>query len=121
MQPKIELLDGEFIERILAEAFELLECPGIKVQAPAALDLLASAGARVDTTTEGGVARIREALARRALESVPQEFFLYDRAGNPAVHYGGDSVHFDPGSSCVYLLDPETLEHRPAQAADLER
>jgi trimethylamine--corrinoid protein Co-methyltransferase len=121
MQPKIELLDGEFIERILAEAFELLECPGIKVQAPAALDLLASAGARVDTTTEGGVARIPEALARRALESVPHEFFLYDRAGNPAVHYGGDSVHFDPGSSCVYLLDPETLEHRPAQATDLVR
>jgi trimethylamine---corrinoid protein Co-methyltransferase len=121
MQPKIEMLDGEFIERILAEAFELLECPGIKVQAPAALELLASAGARVDTTIEGGVAHLPEALVRRALETVPHEFFLYDRAGKPAVHYGGHHVHFDPGSSCVYLLDPETLEHRPAQAADLVR
>jgi trimethylamine---corrinoid protein Co-methyltransferase len=121
MQPKIELLDREFIERILAEAFELLERPGIKVQAPAAIDLLASAGARVDTTTEGGVAHIPEALARRALETVPHEFFLHNRAGKPAVHYGGDHNHFDPGSSCVYVLDPETLEHRPAQGVDLVR
>ena len=121
MHPKLELLDGEFIDRILGEAFELLERPGVKVQAPAALELLASSGARVDTTAEGGVARIPESLARRALQSVPHEFFLYDRDGKPAVHYGGDHVHFDPGSSCVYLLDPETLEHRPAQAADLAR
>jgi trimethylamine--corrinoid protein Co-methyltransferase len=121
MQPKIELLDSQFMDRILAEAFELLERPGIKVQAPAALELLVSAGARVETTTEGSVAHIPEALARRALETVPQEFFLYDRTGKPAVHYGGDHVHFDPGSSCVYLLDPETQEHRPAEAADLAR
>ncbi len=121
MRPKIELLDGEFIDRILGETFELLERPGVKVQAPAALELLASAGAQVERTSEGGVARIPEALARRALETAPHEFFLYDRAGTPAVRYGGDQVHFDPGSSCVYLLDPETLEHRPAQTADLAR
>ncbi len=121
MQPKLELLDGEFIDRILAEAFDLLERPGVKVQAPAALDLLASSGARVEATTEGGVAHIPESLAQQALQTAPREFFLYDRAGKPAVHYGGDHVHFDPGSSCVYLLDPETLEHRPAQAADLAR
>ena len=121
MQPKIELLDREFIDRILEEAFDLLERPGVRVQAPAAMELLASAGARVETTTEGGMAHIPEALARLALQSVPHEFFLYDRADEPAVHYGGEHVHFDPGSSCVYLLDPETLEHRPAQAADLAR
>lgn len=121
MQPRIELLEGEFIDRVLAEAFELLERPGVKVQAPAALDLLASFGVRVEAAPEGGVAHIPEALARRALRTAPREFFLHDRAGKPAVHYGGNDVHFDPGSSCVYLLDPETLEHRPAQAADLAR
>ena len=121
MQPKIELLDSQFIERILSEAFELLERPGIKVQAPAALELLASSGARVEREAEGGVAHISEAVARRALQTVPHEFFVYDRTGKPAVHYGGNHVHFDPGSSCVYLLDPETREHRPAKAADLAR
>lgn len=121
MQPKVELLDREFIARILGEAFELLERPGIKVQAPAAVELLSSFGARVETAADGAVVHIPEALARRALATAPHEFFLYDRAGKPAVHYGGNDVHFDPGSSCVYLLDPETQEHRPAQAADLVR
>ena len=28
--------------------------------------------------------------------------------------YGGDAVQFDPGSSGVHILDPETLEHKPS-------
>ncbi|HEU5337108.1 MAG TPA: trimethylamine methyltransferase family protein [Terriglobales bacterium] len=121
MQPKVEMLDHEFVARILGEAFELLERPGVKVQAPAAAELLSSFGARVERAADGAVVHIPEALARRALATAPHEFFLYDRGGNAAVHYGGNDVHFDPGSSCVYLLDSATLEHRPAQAADLVR
>lgn len=30
-------------------------------------------------------------------------------------------MQFDPGSSCVHVLDPETLEHRMTQTADLVR
>ncbi|HLK33792.1 MAG TPA: trimethylamine methyltransferase family protein, partial [Terriglobales bacterium] len=118
---KIELLDKAFVERVLGEAFELLERPGVKVEAPAAIDLLGSSGCGIEKTLTGAVAHIPEALARRALDTVPHEFWLYDREGRPAVHYGGDDVHFDPGSSCVYLLDADTLEHRPAKAADLAR
>jgi len=117
MQPKLELLDRELIDRILGEAFALLMEPGIKAQAPEAAELLASAGARV----EGEVARIPEALARKAIATCPREFHLYDRAGNPTVRYGDDAVHFDPGSSCVHVLHPDTLEHRLSLAADLVR
>ena len=35
------------------------------------------------------------------------------------MHYGGDDVHFDPGSSCLNILDPETGLPRLAKAADL--
>lgn len=115
MRPKLELLDHTLVARILEEAFVLLSSPGVKVATPAALDLLASAGARVGD----GVARIPESLVRRALESVPREFILYDRAGRAAVHYGGDDVHFDPGSSCLNILDADTQQPRAAQAADL--
>ncbi|HSB76815.1 MAG TPA: trimethylamine methyltransferase family protein, partial [Terriglobales bacterium] len=121
MQPKIELLDSGLVDRILAEAFELLRSPGIKVQAQEALELLASHGARVESGVEGALVHIPEELARRALATAPREFFVYDRGGAPTVHYGGNTVQFDPGSSCVYLLDAETLEHRPAEAADLAR
>jgi len=117
MQPQLKLLTPELISQIIAEAFELMLNPGIKVQLPEARDLLASAGAEVDEANE--VVNIPEDVARKALETVPQEFYLYDRDGNQAVHYGGDLVHFNPGSSGVNILDPETLEHRPATTPDL--
>lgn len=119
MQPKIELLTQELINRILDEAFQLMMKPGIKVQYAEARALLASAGCKVDQARE--VVHIPEAVVRKALETVPSQFVLYDRAGNPKVTYGGNAVHFDPGSSGVHILDPETLEHKPAYTADLVR
>jgi trimethylamine--corrinoid protein Co-methyltransferase len=67
------------------------------------------------------VVKIPQAVAAEALRTVPHQFYLYDRDGNPCVNYGGDAVHFDPGSSGVHILDPETLEHRPSTSADLVR
>ena len=116
MKPSVQLLDERLVERVLHEAFQLLENPGVRV-APCAFELLSSSGARI----EDGVAHIPEALARKALQTVPRDFCLYDRGGHPAVHYGGDDVHYDPGSSCLNILDPETGQARPALSADLVR
>ena len=116
MRPKFSLLDQAIIDRILGEAFQLIKDPGVRV-APYVEDLLRAAGIPVNA----GVAHIPEPLARYLLELVPREFFLYDRSGRPAVHYGGDDVHFDPGSSCLNILDPETQQARPALSADLAR
>jgi trimethylamine---corrinoid protein Co-methyltransferase len=116
MRPKLQLLDKALMERIVGEAFQLIEDPGVRV-APYVVELLRSAG----ITVKDGVAHIPEALARRLLDLVPRGFCLYDRTGKPAVRYGGDDVHFDPGSSCLNILDPESQEARPALAADLVR
>ena len=117
MRPKLELLDRALVDRILGEAFELLQSAGIRVGTPAVLEMLESAGARISD----GVAHIPEPLVHKALETAPHQFYLYDRAGRPAVHYGGDDVHFDPGSSCLNILDPDSQQPRPAMAADLVR
>jgi trimethylamine---corrinoid protein Co-methyltransferase len=117
MQPNIILLSEELVKQILDEAFQLLITPGIKVQSANARQLLESAGATVDHDAE--VAHIPEKLVYQALETVPHQFYLYDRNGNPKVNYGGNSVHFDPGSSGVHILDPDTSEHRPSYTADL--
>lgn len=116
MRPKFQLLEKALIERILGEAFQLIEDPGVRV-APYVEDLLSGVG----ITVKDGVAHIPEPLARRLLELVPRGFCLYDRNGKPAVHYGGDDVHFDPGSSCLNILDPFTQQPRPALSADLIR
>src|SRR5581483_8802494 len=101
MQPKLELLSKELTDRILDEAFQLMMNPGIKVQSAAARKLLAGAGAQADETTE---------VVNEAVRTVPKTFYLFDRQGNCKVTYGGNNVHFDPGSSGVHVLDPETLE-----------
>jgi trimethylamine---corrinoid protein Co-methyltransferase len=119
MRPKLELLTPEMTQRIIDEAFELMRSPGIKVQSAEARRLLAEAGAQVDESAE--VARIPEQIVRDALTTVPKVFHLYDRHGNPTVTYGGDNVHFDPGSSGVHILDPETLEHKSSFTPDLVR
>jgi len=116
MRPRLELLEPAMVERMLAEAFQLLMEPGVRV-APSAVELLESADARV----EDGVAHIPEGLARNALAHAPREFWLYSREGKPVVHYGGDDVHFDPGASCLNILDAETLRPRAALAGDLVR
>jgi trimethylamine--corrinoid protein Co-methyltransferase len=117
LQPKLELLTYDLIARILDEAFQLMRIPGIKIQSPEARDLLQQAGATVD----GDVIAIPEKIVRKSLDTVPEKFDLYDRKGNPKIHYGGDFVHFDPGSSGVHMLDPETLEHKPSYTQDLVR
>lgn len=119
MQPKLQLLTPDLTARILDEAFQLLREPGVKVQLPEARQLLAAAGAEVDEAAE--IVRLPERLVREALATTPSEFFLYNRQGQPVVRYGGDVFHFDPGSSGVNVLDPETGEHRPAVTTDLVR
>jgi trimethylamine--corrinoid protein Co-methyltransferase len=119
MQPKISLLSDQLIKQILDEAFQLMMAPGIKVQSAEARELLAAAGAQVDPASE--IVHIPVQVAARALETAPKQFYLYDRLGQPAVLYGGDAVHFDPGSSGVHILDPDTLAHRPSYAPDLVR
>jgi trimethylamine--corrinoid protein Co-methyltransferase len=119
MQPKLTLLSDEMIRRVLEEAYELLRCPGIKVQNPEARELLAAAGANI--YPENQVIGIPGALVNKALESVPREFYLYDYDGNPVIRYGGDAVHFDPGSSGIAMLNPETLEHETTETPHLLR
>ena len=119
MQPKLSLLDEALIQRILEEAYQLLLKPGIKVQNAEARNLLAEAGAQVDEASH--VVRIPEQIVHKALETVPAEFKLFDVGGRPTVQYGGDAVHFDPGSSGITVLIPETLEHKTAESEDLIR
>jgi trimethylamine--corrinoid protein Co-methyltransferase len=119
MQPKLSLLTDDLIQRILDEAFQLMLKPGIKVQNAEARELLRSAGVPVNEETL--VATIPEQVVRAALETVPRQFILYDYEGTPQVQYGGEAVHFDPGSSGIAILDPDTLEHRDAQTPDLIR
>ena len=116
MRPKLNLLSDELVKQIIEEGFALLMNPGILVKNDEALSLLADAGAEVDM--ENKIAKIPEKIARQALDTRPSEFYLYDLDGHQVVHYGGDSVQFDPGSGGITILDSETQQQRQALTED---
>jgi trimethylamine--corrinoid protein Co-methyltransferase len=116
MRPKLNFLSDELVKQIIEEGFTLLMNPGIQVKNDEAITLLADAGAEVDM--ESKIAKIPEKVARQALESRLSEFYLYNLDGNQVVHYGGDSVHFTPGSGGITILDRETQKQRQALTED---
>lgn len=119
MRPTLRMLSESLVEQIIAEGMALLRTPGVRVHNEEARRLLAEAGAEVNQARL--VARIPEQLVLRALETTAHEFDLYSFDGRPAVHYGGDQVHFDPGSAALAILDPETNRQRVPTTADFVR
>jgi len=117
MRPQFRILSDGLVERIVAEGFELLRDPGVRVHNGEALDLLAGAGADVDFDSQ--IAYIPRDIVEKALETAPSSFHLYDLDGQPVVHYGGDSVQFDPGSAAITVLDSDTQTQRPPVTEDL--
>ncbi len=116
MRPKLTLLSDDLVKQIIEEGFALLMNPGIQIHNEEALTLLADAGAKVDLKSK--IAKIPEKIARKALETRPSEFYLYNLDGEQVVHYGGDSVQFDPGSAAITILDSETQKQRQPLTED---
>jgi trimethylamine---corrinoid protein Co-methyltransferase len=117
MTTNIKVLDDEVVEQIISEGIALLWDPGIRIQNQEGLQLFAEAGALVNFETD--VAKISEELVRRSLETVPKTFHLYPVSGDePIVQYGGDAIHFDPGSAGIMLLDDLEGNQRNPITAD---
>jgi trimethylamine--corrinoid protein Co-methyltransferase len=116
MRPIFKILSDDLVDQIIDEALGLLRDPGVRVHNDEALELLAAAGADVDSELQ--IAHIPEDIVRRALETAPSEFYLYNLEGEPVVHYGGDSVQFDPGSAAITILDGETQQQRAPMTDD---
>jgi trimethylamine--corrinoid protein Co-methyltransferase len=119
LRPTLQFLAPDTVDQVLEEALALLEEPGVRIHSRRALSLLADHGARVDA--EAKVAHIPPGLVRQALDTVPRSFYLYNFDGLPVVHYGGDDVHFDPGSAAIEILDPGETTSRAPVTADFLR
>ena len=116
-RPQLELLSKEFIEKIIGEAYALLEKHGIFIENSEGRKLLREAGMKVNDSTQK--AYIKPALVEECLCSAPSSIRMYDRDGEREYFVGGDSVHFNPGSAAVTILDHETSEARKPVTGDL--
>ena len=119
MRPTLKLLEDSLIERIIAEARELICKLGVEIHNKAVLDMLADHGAEVDESTWN--ARLTEGIIDKALSTVPGSFKLYDTLGNQTHDFQGGNVYFTPGSAAINILDGQTGEMRPPVTADYIR
>jgi trimethylamine--corrinoid protein Co-methyltransferase len=117
IRPKLELLSRRFIEKIIDEAYEILDRQGIFVENKEALKLFSQAGMKVDKKTHR--VHLKRRLIERCLATAPAVIKLYDRTGEREYVVGGDEVHFDPGSAAVTILDHKTGEERKPVTKDL--
>jgi trimethylamine--corrinoid protein Co-methyltransferase len=116
IRPQIKLLDDATIREALEEAKRVLLELGFYLENREAREILLEAGARLDEAS--GRVYLPPGMVEKAIESAPSTVQLYDTRGEPAVQLGGDNVCFDPGSTALNILDPDTNEIRPAQTAD---
>ncbi|MBZ5544660.1 MAG: trimethylamine methyltransferase family protein [Acidobacteriia bacterium] len=119
MRPTLRLLQDGLIDRIIAEAREVLCKLGVEIHNESVLGLLADHGAEADKNT--GIARLAADLLDKALATVPHSFKLYDVLGNETHDFRGDNVYFTPGSAAINILDSQTGEMRRPTTADYIR
>ncbi len=116
-RPALEVLSPPMVERIVAEALQVLWKVGVWVESPEAQEVFAEGGARLDRASQR--VYIPEDLVWRCVRSAPSALEVFSRDGEPALQLQGLNVYFDPGSAAVRILDGQTGQARLPVTADL--
>ena len=110
------VLDDQLIDKIIDEAYQVLEETGVEVQCDELIQRMKSAGLPYNRETK----RITfpRSVIEKSIASSPEKIKLFDRDGNPFSTIGGDQTNFVPASSALNILDWRTGERRTAQTSD---
>jgi trimethylamine--corrinoid protein Co-methyltransferase len=119
VRPTLRLLDDSLEDRIIDEAFEVMEKVGLFIENEEAARLLQEAGARHDSASRRTFVPRR--LVEASLAVVPPAIAMHDSSGERVYVVGGEHVHFDPGSAALHLFDPALEAQREAVTADVIR
>ena len=101
-RPRVQMIADPLIDRIIDEAFDVLERLGLQFENPRALDVFASHGQKVDMPKER--VWLKRDFIERALETVPKTITVWNVTGTKSIEIGGDNVTFDPGSAAIKVL-----------------
>lgn len=116
MRPTIKILEEELKEKVVNEAFEILEEIGFFVENEEAIEILQKAGIKVDKKNQR--AKIPRDMVKKSLKTAPSSITLYDRDGKETSKLEGDNICFDPGSAALQVLDAETNDIRLGLSKD---
>jgi len=116
MRPKLKFLTSDLLDKIFAEAIDVLESIGVEINNPALVSLFEDHGARIDSDKKR--VYISEALVNKALQTVPNSFSLFDTLGQQTHDFNDYNIHFTPGSAALNILDHQTQNIRKPLTED---
>ena len=128
--PQLRVLNDRQIEKVYKATLTCLDRTGVDVNNEEARSLLSTAGARVDEDR----VRIPPPVIEDAVAAAPRSFALWGRPvgddrqqddryrlhiGSPPLDQPSiNPVHFGPGPTCTYFIDPQTGQRRRSQRGD---
>lgn len=118
-RPLLRFLSDELIEKIVAEARDILCRLGVEIHNPEILSMLRDHGAGV--AYDKNHVTFTEEIIDTALASVPRFFELYDVLGNKTHEFKDYNVYFTPGSTALNVLDGESQQIRTPTTDDYVR
>lgn len=112
-----KILGNEKCNKIHEASLAILEDIGVKIQGDRVLKLLYDYGAKIDND---GLTRIPVFLVEKALKTVPREFTLYSRDGEPYALINKEITLFGTHSDQLEILDPFSGKARKFLRKDTE-
>jgi trimethylamine--corrinoid protein Co-methyltransferase len=113
---RVSFLTEEQKRRIYGAALGILAEIGMVVLHDEGEQVMLEGGCTKDAD---GRVHVPAALVEQARASVPADFVVYDRNGEPAMDLGGHRSYFGNGSDVMHLIDLETGERRLGKMADV--
>ncbi|MGH9750796.1 MAG: trimethylamine methyltransferase family protein [Candidatus Polarisedimenticolia bacterium] len=104
-RPRVQMISEAMIDRIIDEAFEVLEKIGLQFEHPKALALLGEHGQRIEPKSER--AWLSRGFIEKAMGTAPRSFKLWNVTGDAFLEIGGDEVIYDPGSAAIKVLETD--------------
>jgi trimethylamine--corrinoid protein Co-methyltransferase len=112
----LRLLSDSEVEAVNETALAILEQVGVRMHHHEACMFLSKAGAAI---ADGNLVKFPRSLVKRALESAPAQFRLYNRDLTDSFVWGGSEVHFGASGSAIGFLDSDGKTYRPPTTDDL--
>jgi trimethylamine--corrinoid protein Co-methyltransferase len=112
--PAFRVLTDAQCHTVYLAALDCLDQIGVDVANAEARQLCLAAGARVDAKR----VRLPPHLVKAALAATPPAFTVWGRDAGREMRVAPDRVHFGPGLTNTYFIDPQTGERRPSRRGD---
>ncbi|MFP4429226.1 MAG: trimethylamine methyltransferase family protein, partial [Desulfovermiculus sp.] len=112
-------LDPGQVQTVHQAGLSLLEDVGVGYEPglSEAMDVMAQAGARLDT--EKRKVYLPRELVERSLAKAPSQVILYSRSGDYDLDLSQHAVHLGTGGAAIKILDLKTGEARSTTLGDL--